>query len=588
LTPAGLILMAKRIVPSFKWAIAGAALLVLAGSVVKWGFNSVTVLLVAGVIVVLSVAFLVLLWLSKLKPEKTSGIAVFFAWSLMLMLIGALGCVLSSAVTNTPWPVKDWIRRQIESGSTNLLSAQTNKTTPGAIPSSTLTRIETLEVRWVFPNLAGDILDRAVDLEVEEGDYWFRDDNLNIAVGSFRASLTSLKNRQSAYHMLQIAAGHVTNRLTHSIIALLEMNEPGSLTLPFGEVQLRKEGNALPGYEMKFAGFTDASSGIEMLYPEIDNPLPAVEAVEPYQAVTSKRTRKRAPLLSFERRGATAQIELNADASALSDWLDRLPTAGDFMNPLPNRLRIVLLSNIESLPVSPARLCAVVPALDRETDRNINTMSQGNGNTELRNSYLAIKPNQSGEVYYKVIRESDATYERRLVAGEPPLPVCQATIFKAQMVTTAEFEEATTTRTTAINATNGTGAVVIFASDDVLWEYRLEIKELIGGTPLIELPLRISVDEAVAWCLKAKPAAIIASSKIFGPTWSPEYRAVLLDVVKHSGARVMRLRPKDGVASISDFEEEQFQNLVDAKISGKTTEEVWELIREFLSQSLSN
>lgn len=140
LTPEGLILAAKKTVPSFKWAIAGAGCLALAGvvigSVSKGGISLGTLFLVAGVILVLAIAFLALHWVSKLTPEKTSSMAAFLAWSLLLMLVLALGCVLFSSVANKPWHLRDRIEELIRQSETNSRDGEANKKLSNAAASS--------------------------------------------------------------------------------------------------------------------------------------------------------------------------------------------------------------------------------------------------------------------------------------------------------------------------------------------------------------------------------------------------------------------------------------------------------------------
>ncbi len=118
LSQEGLIKTAKKIVPSFKWAIGGAGLLALAAIVLKWQLNLATLFLVAGVLLVLGMAFVALQWISKLQAGKTSMMAAFVAWSLLVMLVVSLGFVVSSAALNWPWPFRSWIEKQLNFVST--------------------------------------------------------------------------------------------------------------------------------------------------------------------------------------------------------------------------------------------------------------------------------------------------------------------------------------------------------------------------------------------------------------------------------------------------------------------------------------
>jgi len=109
ITQEKLIEFAKRSVPPFKWAIAGAALLALAAVVIEWKADLATLLLVAGVLLVAAMAFVALNWITKLKPGHSTAMAVFFAWAMLVMLVLSLGLVLSSAALNQPWPIRDHI-----------------------------------------------------------------------------------------------------------------------------------------------------------------------------------------------------------------------------------------------------------------------------------------------------------------------------------------------------------------------------------------------------------------------------------------------------------------------------------------------
>ena len=109
ITQVKLIEFAKRSVPPFKWAIAGAGLLALAAIVIGWKANLATLLLIAGVILITAMAFIALNWITKLKPGECTAMAVFFAWAMLVLLVLSLGLVLSSAALNQPWPIRSYV-----------------------------------------------------------------------------------------------------------------------------------------------------------------------------------------------------------------------------------------------------------------------------------------------------------------------------------------------------------------------------------------------------------------------------------------------------------------------------------------------
>jgi hypothetical protein len=121
-----LVAAAKRIVPSFKWAVAAAALLALSATVIRWGLNLPTLFLVAGVLLVVAVAFIVLQWVSKLDTKKASVMAAFMAWSSLLFLVVALALVLTSAAFDRPWTLKTMINTWILGYKSSIRSTTTS------------------------------------------------------------------------------------------------------------------------------------------------------------------------------------------------------------------------------------------------------------------------------------------------------------------------------------------------------------------------------------------------------------------------------------------------------------------------------
>ncbi len=110
-----LIEIAKKSVPSFKWVIGGAAIFGLAAIILKGGAHLATSILVAGILLVFAVALIVLNWVSKLRPGKTSVMAVSMAWSFLIILVASVSCLFFSAVLDWPWPVRTWISNQFKS-----------------------------------------------------------------------------------------------------------------------------------------------------------------------------------------------------------------------------------------------------------------------------------------------------------------------------------------------------------------------------------------------------------------------------------------------------------------------------------------
>ena len=111
-----LIKTAKKLIPSFKWAIAGAGLLALAAVILRLGFNIATLSLVGALIFILGMAFIVLNWISKLRPEKASAMAAFWGWSLSVLLIAGFVFLFTSAAFDFPWHLKTYIQRILEGG----------------------------------------------------------------------------------------------------------------------------------------------------------------------------------------------------------------------------------------------------------------------------------------------------------------------------------------------------------------------------------------------------------------------------------------------------------------------------------------
>jgi len=123
-TEGSLINTAIKLVPSFRWAVGAAALMALAAVVLKSGFNLATLFLVAGVLFVAAMGFIALQWISTLKPESTSRMAGFVAWSFLGFLVIGLGLVLSSAVFDQPWQFRSWIQRKIQGEEITIRSEQ--------------------------------------------------------------------------------------------------------------------------------------------------------------------------------------------------------------------------------------------------------------------------------------------------------------------------------------------------------------------------------------------------------------------------------------------------------------------------------
>ena len=108
-----LIKAAKLAVPSFKWVLGASGLLALAAIIVTWGVNIPTLLLVSGVTLIFAVALVVMQWISRLRPEKAVPMAGFVAWSALIILVGSLGSLFSSATLDVPWPIRTWIQRSL-------------------------------------------------------------------------------------------------------------------------------------------------------------------------------------------------------------------------------------------------------------------------------------------------------------------------------------------------------------------------------------------------------------------------------------------------------------------------------------------
>lgn len=108
-----LVSTAKKLVPSFRWIIAAAALLSLAAGVISGGRNLGTLFLVGGVLLVAAVALIALQWIWRLNKKTASALAAFLAWSFLLLLVAALVLVLFSAVDDKPWPLRTLINQYV-------------------------------------------------------------------------------------------------------------------------------------------------------------------------------------------------------------------------------------------------------------------------------------------------------------------------------------------------------------------------------------------------------------------------------------------------------------------------------------------
>ena len=104
---------ALRRVPGFVWVIGGAALLALAGIIIRWGFNLATLTIPSCIIVVAAVVLMILWWISKLPPKVQRILATIAVCCFFLFALVAVCLVVASAVKNSPWPLKEWISQHI-------------------------------------------------------------------------------------------------------------------------------------------------------------------------------------------------------------------------------------------------------------------------------------------------------------------------------------------------------------------------------------------------------------------------------------------------------------------------------------------
>lgn len=606
-TQDNLLQLAKRSVPSFKWAIGAAGLLALAAIVVKWGLNLPTLFLVAGVLLVLAMAFVALQWVSKLQAGHTSLMATFLAWSLLLMLVAALGMVLSSAALNWPWPLRSWIAHQItlpavaasadKDGSGAAATPATGTALPATgapspAPEGPSQRIETLAVRWVFTALPDATLEALFQAEVQASDYWFADDNLKFMSDEPRQEIQGEQNRAIGRGLLQeLGAGTMESR-HGTTLAVFEMNQARSLTLPFGALHLDEEIYP-PGAATRLARseLARASSGIELICPESRAPYDDDPVRDACQEIVGQRPRKNPPGMTYRREGRRAEITLNAGAAALADWIDRLPTTGDFSTPLPAEFRIVLLNGVASLPLHPERFCDVMSVIQsrlrpgRETSPGGPTAAR----RPLRTSWLSLKPNGAAETHYRVEWQSDDNYTTRGGPEEERLPACRVSLFRAVRTTAAEFQQATVVPEPA--AETGPGGVVIFAADPAISSQAERIRSLIGSTPLVEIPLGTGLDAALAWCRKARPAVVMVSTEAFGPGEGLVFRAFVREALKAPlSAAVLRVTLAEKAPAeyeISGFEEDEFSRLTEISFKDQTDSQRWQLTKSFLTETLS-
>jgi hypothetical protein len=583
-----LIQLARKSVPSFRWAIGAAGLLALAAIVAAWKINLATLLLIAAVLIMLAVAFVALNWIAKLKPGQSSTLAAFFAWSMLLMFVLAIGCVLSSAVVNQPWPIRDWISGQLQPGATAHQTAAPTTVTDDT-PAQ---RIETLDVRWSVGPVPDPALDALLTGEIDADDYWYSDDNLKFLSNDPRQAIMASQNRALGRTLLQQLANEPEASPRGTILAILELNSARSLTLPFGALHIDEPVYPPEGDMLARTDLIQASSGVELLYPDARAPYDDDPERETALAVIRQRPRKRAPEFSYGRTGRHAELHLAANAPALADWIDKLPTTPEFTTPLPQEFRIVLLANVRALRFHPGRMVDIMNTLQRQLagahDLSADTTATAR---PLRTSWLSLKPNDRNETAYRVEWQRDLDLATRGGPEEQPEPVCRVSLFRAVRVSPAEFAAATTVPEPA--SPIAPEGVIVFASDPLVAPHSEQIKNLIGTRPLVELPLNTDLDTALAWCRKAQPAVVILGPDAFGPGRTLPFRAFLRAAVEGEiRAKVLRIFAVEEAEevprefAVSGFEEDAFSQLASANFAGKNSTERWSLLRSYLSRAL--
>ncbi len=464
------------------------------------------------------------------------------------------------------------------------------------VPPGPAQRIETLAVRWVVAPVPDAVLETLFEAEVNVRDYWQGDDNLKFISDAPRQMILEEQNRGIARLLMkQLGAGKGESKLG-TTLAILELNEAGSLTLPFGSIHLDEEVWPRGEGSLKRSDVITASSGIGLLYPESRAPYDDDPERDEALKIIRQRTRKNEPRFQYKRTGLQAQLSIRAYALAFADWIDKLSTTGEFSTPLPAEFRIVLLTEVQSLPIHPNLFCDVMSVLQRDLTSTIEARSSADSATidsrPLTTTWLALKPNDDNEVFYRVEWQRDETFTTKGGPEVDRVPVCRVSLFRARRVNPETFQQATGQPNPAADVKPG--GVLILASDPMVAPHSNRIKALIGNKPLVELPLGTGLDEALAWCGKAQPSAIIISPKAFGPgktLYSRAFiRAALSGSIQASVLRVLDTEDSETIPPeilVSGFENEVFGRLQNSAMRGKKTEEQWELIKAFLTGILS-
>ena len=132
-----LITAAKKAVPSFKWVIGGAASFALAAIILEWGLKLASLALIVMVLFLTAIGFIVLQWISRLKPAYTSRMSTFAAWSFLIFVVTFGGLVISSSISDKPWPLRSRIAESLTglkiTGLTNTLAFANTQTASSEI-----------------------------------------------------------------------------------------------------------------------------------------------------------------------------------------------------------------------------------------------------------------------------------------------------------------------------------------------------------------------------------------------------------------------------------------------------------------------
>jgi hypothetical protein len=592
ITQEKLISWAKRSVPSFKWALAAGGLLALASIVVGWGFNLASLFLVSGVLLVLAMAFIALNWVSKLKAAKATLMAVVLAWALLLFLVLSLVFVLTSATFNWPWPIKGWISNQLA------VAVPGEGSVPNQIPAKTgapeARRIETLEVEWVINGLPDSSLDELLNQEVADEEYWWSDDNLKAISTGPREFILRRQNHAMARQLLeQIGAASKKSRLG-SVLAVLEMNASRSLTLPFGAFHIDETPYLPGGPSLGRKDLLEASSGIDLLYSEsrapYDDDPDRDEAINAIQ----QRARPHQPSIHYERLGTTAKVSIKANALELADWIDRLASAGELSTPLPKELRLLVLTEMEAIPFHPKKLCDVLSVVEKELAPHLglsDEKSRPKKGKNLSTSWLSIKGNGADQAFYRVEWLNDSNYWTRGGPEEEPEPRCRVSLFRCVQIAADEFEKGV--GQFKLKKPTPPDGVLLFGSDTAVSGFAEKIKDLVGERPVIELPLNTSIDDALAVAGQCTPAVVILSPDAFGKGQNLHFRTFINDILsKRISSHVLRVCPVEDPDQlpfewlIGDFESDRFDELSTLASSGKSGDQQWQMIRNYLAKVL--